>query len=102
MDSEIKYIKDIEIQAKGIVSGFISGMHHSPYHGFSVEFAEHRPYLEGDNLRFLDWKQYARTGKRLTKQYEDDTNLRCHFILDASASMFIPNRILKLKPPYML
>ena len=97
MDSEIKYIKDIEIQAKGIVSGFISGMHHSPYHGFSVEFAEHRPYLEGDNLRFLDWKQYARTGKRLTKQYEDDTNLRCHFILDASASMFYPESYSKIK-----
>ena len=97
MDLELQYINDIAIQAKGIVSGYMSGMHHSPYHGFSVEFAEHRTYIEGDHLRFLDWKQYARTGKRLTKHFEDDTNLRCHFIVDASASMYYPESYSKIK-----
>ncbi len=97
MDREIEYLTDFEFQVKSIVAGYINGLHRSPYHGFSLEFAEHRPYIEGDSLRFLDWKQFARSGKRLTKRYEDDTNLRCHFIIDASASMYYPNNFSKLK-----
>ncbi|MDX2129250.1 MAG: DUF58 domain-containing protein [Chloroherpetonaceae bacterium] len=83
----ISKIKSFELRAKFIVEGFITGMHKSPYHGFSVEFAEHRQYTRGDELRHLDWKVFARTGKYYIKQYEEETNLRAFILLDTSSSM---------------
>lgn len=73
--------------AKLLVEGFISGLHRSPFHGFSVEFADHREYVPGDDLKFMDWYLYARTDDYYIKRYEEETNLRCHIILDRSASM---------------
>ncbi len=77
----------IELKAKMIVEGFITGLHKSPYHGFSVEFAEHRQYTFGDEPRHIDWRVYGRTGKYYIKQYEEETNLRCYILLDVSSSM---------------
>lgn len=77
----------LEIKARQIVEGFISGLHKSPFYGFSVEFAEHRPYNPGDDLRHLDWKVYGKTERYYVKQYEAETNLRCHLLLDVSSSM---------------
>lgn len=68
----------------------MSGYHKSPYHGFSVEFAEHRPYNPGESIRFVDWKVYARTEKLLVKKYEEETNLRCRILIDTSSSMYYP------------
>jgi len=70
-----------------VVEGFLTGHHKSPYHGFSVEFAEHRPYNDGDDVRFVDWKLYGKTDRYYIKQYEEETNLRAHLIVDASGSM---------------
>jgi uncharacterized protein (DUF58 family) len=70
-----------------VVEGFIAGMHRSPFHGFSVEFAEHRPYMPGDPLKNLDWKVWARSDRLLVKQYTEETNLRCHLLVDLSGSM---------------
>ena len=75
-----------------IVEGFITGMHKSPYHGFSVEFAEHRPYNPGESLRNIDWKVYAKTDKLFSKRYEEETNLRCQVVLDVSDSMRYPQK----------
>ena len=81
-----------------MVEGFITGLHKSPYHGFSVEFAEHRLYNEGQSTRHIDWKVFARTDRLYTKQYEEETNLRCLIVLDASSSMFYPqDSLAKLK-----
>jgi uncharacterized protein (DUF58 family) len=77
----------LDVRARLVVEGFISGMHRSPFHGFSVEFAEHRPYMPGDPLKNLDWKVWARTDRFLVKQYTEETNLRCHLLLDLSGSM---------------
>ncbi len=77
----------LEIKARQIVEGFISGLHKSPFFGFSVEFAEHRPYNPGDELKHLDWKVYGKTERYFVKQYEEETNLRCHLLLDVSSSM---------------
>ncbi len=77
----------MELVAKFVVEGFITGLHKSPYHGFSVEFAEHRPYLPGDAIRNIDWKLFARTDRHYIKQYEEETNLKAHIIVDASRSM---------------
>tara|TARA_B100001540_G_scaffold179413_1_gene158268 strand:+ start:669 stop:1595 length:927 start_codon:yes stop_codon:yes gene_type:complete len=82
---------NLQLFAKNTVEGFITGMHKSPYHGFSVEFAEHRLYNRGEATRHIDWKLYARTDKLFVKRYEEETNLRCHIILDASSSMYYPN-----------
>lgn len=79
---------NLEVLAKQIVEGFITGMHKSPFHGFSVEFAEHRLYNTGESTKHVDWKLYARTEKLFTKKYEEETNLRCQFVLDASSSMY--------------
>ncbi|MEX0599140.1 MAG: DUF58 domain-containing protein, partial [Rhodothermales bacterium] len=76
-----------EIRARLIVEGFMTGMHKSPYHGFSVQFAEHRPYNPGDELRHVDWKVYAKTDRHYVKQFEEETNLRHYVVLDTSASM---------------
>lgn len=77
----------LELKARQIVEGFISGLHKSPYYGFSVEFAEHRPYNTGDDPRHLDWKAYGKTERYYVKQFEEETNLRCHLLLDVSSSM---------------
>jgi uncharacterized protein (DUF58 family) len=80
----------LELLARQLVEGFITGLHKSPYHGFSVEFAEHRLYNEGESTRHIDWKIYGRTDKLFTKQYEEETNLRCLIAVDTSSSMFYP------------
>lgn len=80
-------VKNLSVVARGVVEGFISGLHSSPYKGFSVEFAEHREYTRGDNLRFLDWRMLARTDRLYIKQYEEETNLKAQIILDTSGSM---------------
>lgn len=77
----------MEMRARLIVEGFITGLHKSPYHGFSVEFAEHRPYNPGDELRHVDWKVFAKTDRHYLKQYEEETNLRHYVVLDTSPSM---------------
>ncbi len=77
----------LDVRARLVVEGFIAGMHRSPFHGFSVEFAEHRPYMPGDPLKNLDWKVWARSDRYLVKQYNEETNLRCHLLLDLSGSM---------------
>jgi uncharacterized protein (DUF58 family) len=80
----------LELLARQMVEGFITGLHKSPYHGFSVEFAEHRLYNEGQSTRHIDWKVFARTDRLYTKQYEEETNLRCLIALDCSPSMYYP------------
>ncbi len=80
----------LELLANQIVEGFISGMHKSPFHGFSSEFAEHKVYNPGESTRHIDWKLFARTDRLYTKRYEEETNLRCHIILDNSSSMYYP------------
>ena len=81
---------NLNILANQIVEGFMAGIHKSPFHGYSAEFDEHRLYNKGDSTKFIDWKLYAKTDKLYTKKYEDETNLRCHFILDCSSSMHYP------------
>ncbi|NNF18766.1 MAG: DUF58 domain-containing protein [Flavobacteriaceae bacterium] len=81
---------NLELLAKQIVEGYISGIHKSPFHGFSAEFAEHAIYNTGESTKHIDWKLFARTDKLYTKKYEEETNLRCHMILDNSASMYYP------------
>jgi uncharacterized protein (DUF58 family) len=87
---EIKQSGSLELLAKQLVEGFITGLHKSPYHGFSVEFAEHRLYNEGQSTRHIDWKVFARTDRLYTKQYEEETNLRCLLVIDGSSSMYYP------------
>lgn len=90
--SEVKSsnLKNLELIAKQVVEGFITGMHKSPFHGFSVEFSEHKLYNKGESTRHIDWKLFAKTEKLYTKKYEEETNLRCHIIIDNSASMHYP------------
>jgi uncharacterized protein (DUF58 family) len=88
--SEYRELDNLEFLAKQVVEGFITGLHKSPYHGFSVEFAEHRLYNPGDSVKNMDWKVYARTGRLYTKRYDEETNLRCQLVIDASSSMFYP------------
>lgn len=88
--NQIAQHSSLEILARQMVEGFITGMHKSPYHGFSVEFAEHRLYNEGESTRHIDWKVYARTDRLFSKRYEEETNLRCLIALDISPSMFYP------------
>lgn len=80
-------IKNLELRAKLVVDGFLSGLHRSPYHGFSVEFTEYRQYSPGDDLRFLDWRLFARSDRFYLKRFEDETNLRCYLLVDLSRSM---------------
>ena len=87
----IKRISRMELRARHIVEGFLSGMHRSPYFGQSVEFLQHREYAIGDDLRHVDWKVWARQDRRVIKQYEEDTNLRCTLLVDTSASMTYGN-----------
>lgn len=91
---------NFELVAKFVVEGFITGLHKSPYHGFSVEFAQHRPYMPGDAIRNIDWKLFARTDRHFVKQFEEETNLKSHIILDISRSMNYtsdPKRITKYR-----
>ena len=81
---------NLELLAKQVVEGFITGLHKSPFHGFSVEFAEHRLYNAGESTRHIDWKLFGRTEKMFTKKYEEETNLRCQIVIDSSSSMYFP------------
>lgn len=106
--NEIKYLdprvvsklKNIEVKARLIVEGFITGLHRSPYHGFSVEFAEHRPYNPGEPLRNVDWKVFGKTDRLFTKKYEEETNLRMYILLDTSDSMRYPQKVAVNKLEY--
>jgi uncharacterized protein (DUF58 family) len=80
----------LEMLAKQVVEGFITGLHKSPFHGFSVEFAEHRIYNPGESTKHIDWKLYGRSDKLFIKRYEEETNLRCQLVIDASSSMYYP------------
>ena len=88
---EIRFESSLELLAKQVVEGFITGLHKSPFHGFSVEFAEHRLYNNGDSVKSIDWKLFAKTDKLFSKRYEEETNLRCQFVIDVSSSMYFPN-----------
>jgi uncharacterized protein (DUF58 family) len=85
-----KKFENLELLAKQVVEGFITGLHKSPFHGFSVEFAEHKIYNPGESTRHIDWKLYARSEKLFVKCFEEETNLRCQIILDNSSSMYFP------------
>jgi len=87
---KIRELNNLELLAKQLVEGFITGLHKSPYHGFSVEFAEHRLYNTGESTKDIDWKVYARTDKLFSKRYEEETNLRCTILIDNSSSMYYP------------
>jgi uncharacterized protein (DUF58 family) len=90
-DQEIRKLANLELLARQVVEGFITGLHQSPFHGFSVEFAEHRLYNNGESVKNIDWKLLARTDKLFVKQYEEETNLRCYLLLDTSSSMNFPS-----------
>ena len=83
----VSRLSNMELRARLVVEGFIAGLHRSPYHGFSVEFAEHRPYMPGDEIRHIDWKIYGKTDRYYIKQYEEETNLKAYVVLDTSRSM---------------
>lgn len=83
----ISRISNLELRARLVVEGFIAGLHKSPYHGFSVEFAEHRQYMPGDEIKHIDWKVYGKTDRYFVKQFEEETNLKAYLLLDCSASM---------------
>lgn len=85
--SALMRVKSLELRARMVMEGFWKGLHKSPYHGFSVEFSEYRPYVAGDDLRFLDWKVMARSDRAYIKKFEDETNLRAHLLVDRSRSM---------------
>lgn len=88
----IRDFERLDFLARQVVEGFITGLHQSPYHGFSVEFAEHRLYNTGESTRHIDWKLFARTDKMFVKRYEEETNLRCQIVLDTSGSMLFPDQ----------
>lgn len=89
-EQRIQALGQLEFKARQVVEGFLAGLHKSPFHGFSVEFAEHRAYNPGESTRHIDWKLYARTDKVFVKRYEEETNLRCQLVVDASGSMYYP------------
>ena len=89
-ESDLLQIANLELLAKQVVEGFLTGLHKSPYHGFSVEFAEHRQYNNGESTKNIDWKLYARTDKLFVKRFEEETNLRCQLVIDTSSSMYYP------------
>ena len=91
-DSEIHQLGNLELLARQVVEGFVTGLHQSPFHGFSVEFAEHRLYNNGESVKNIDWKLLARTDKLFVKQFEEETNLRCYMMLDTSSSMNFPDK----------
>lgn len=83
----VSQYNNLELIARMVVEGYLTGLHSSPFHGFSAEFSQHRPYMDGDNLRFIDWKVFGRTGRYYIKQFKEETNLRCYILLDISQSM---------------
>lgn len=87
---QLEQFNNLEFIAKQVVEGFVTGLHRSPFHGFSVEFAEHRLYNTGESTRFIDWKLYARTEKLFVKRFEEETNLRSQIVIDTSSSMLFP------------
>lgn len=91
-DQQIRQLANLELLARHVVEGFITGLHQSPFHGFSVEFAEHRLYNNGESVKNIDWKLMARTDKLFVKQFEEETNLRCYLLLDTSSSMNFPDK----------
>jgi uncharacterized protein (DUF58 family) len=95
---KISSFQHLELLANQVVEGFISGMHKSPFHGFSAEFAEHKVYNSGESTKHIDWKLFAKTDRLFTKKYEEETNLRCHLIIDNSSSMHYPK--LKSDEPF--
>ena len=88
---DLNSIQNLELLAKQVVEGFIIGLHKSPFHGFSAEFAEHKVYNSGESTKHMDWKLFAKTDRLYTKRYEEETNMRCHLIIDNSSSMHYPN-----------
>jgi uncharacterized protein (DUF58 family) len=90
--AKIREYGNVEFLAKQLVEGFITGLHKSPFHGFSVEFAEHRLYNTGESTRYIDWKVFAKTDRVYVKRYEEETNLRCHLLIDTSSSMYYPEK----------
>lgn len=90
MFQEVEKYKSLDFFARQVVEGFITGLHRSPFHGFSVEFAEHRLYNTGESTRNIDWKLFARTDKLFVKRFEEETNLRCQILIDHSSSMYFP------------
>lgn len=91
-EQQIRQLDNLELLARQVVEGFITGLHQSPFHGFSVEFAEHRLYNNGESVKNIDWKLLARTDKLFVKQFEEETNLRCYMLLDTSSSMNYPEK----------
>jgi len=91
-DQQIRQLANLELLARQVVEGFVTGLHQSPFHGFSVEFAEHRLYNNGESVKNIDWKLLARTDKLFVKQFEEETNLRCFLLLDTSSSMNFPGK----------
>ena len=91
---QIQQLENLDLIAKQVVEGFITGLHKSPFHGFSVEFAEHRLYNTGESTKHVDWKLFGRTDKLFVKRYEEETNLRCQIIIDSSSSMYFPEKSL--------
>ena len=89
---DLKKVENLELLAQQVVEGFIIGLHKSPFHGFSVEFAEHRLYNPGESTKNIDWKVLARTDKMFVKRYEEETNLRCQIVIDTSSSMYFPEK----------
>ena len=89
---ELQDFGNLELLARQVVEGFITGLHKSPFHGFSVEFAEHRLYNTGDSIKNIDWKLYGRTDKLFVKRFEEETNLRCQIVMDISSSMYFPEK----------
>ena len=89
-NEQLRNLGNLDLLARQVVEGFIIGLHKSPFHGFSVEFAEHRIYNPGESTKNIDWKVYARTDKLFTKRFEEETNLRCQIIIDRSSSMYFP------------
>lgn len=100
--ANVSGIQNLELIARLVVEGFITGLHRSPYHGFSVEFAEHRPYRHGDETKNIDWRVYARTNKYYVKQYEEETNLRAVLAVDSSASMSYASKGMVSKYEYSI
>ena len=89
-DKDLRQLDNLELLAKQVVEGFIIGLHKSPFHGFSVEFAEHRLYNPGESTKDIDWRVYARSDRMFVKKFEEETNLRCQIVIDTSSSMYFP------------
>lgn len=100
-NTEVRDLGNLELLARQVVEGFIIGLHKSPFHGFSVEFAEHRLYNQGESTRNIDWKVFARSDKLFIKKFEEETNLRCQIVVDASSSMYFPEKTGKEKLAYI-